>query len=326
MSDGSASERTDLATGRPNGPLLFLLVVVGLLGISVACQSTVSPTPMRLPPYLRLRPCSGTAWVQPVGSLDWTALDGELVVEKDTYLRADPNAPAELCLADGSRVTVAPGVQVLLENPRVFPRLRVILQREGRVTLAAEIASLELVAPECSAVLASLPARLSLERTGGTTHLRVEEGAAYCTTESGTLTVGACWELSISQGQPPLLSEYCPLPAPAPTPTVIVRSVTPISTPPYPATLTLPPTMTASPTIPPVSPRTPVPPQTPPPATSTATHVPPTDTPVPPPPPPSPRPTDTPVPPPTEPPPPPPTDTPVPPPPPTEPPPPTKPP
>jgi hypothetical protein len=293
------------------------LLPIVLAGLVVACQSTATGIGQFTPPYLRLRLCGGEAQVRWwSGSPEWTAMEGEISVDSSGQIVAGAAEGARLCLGDGSTLELAPGVTIEVQNPRVFPRLRVT-SSDGSLLFEAQQPSYEFVVPAGSVTILDVPARLRIAVSGGTTHVLVEEGAVACSLEMRTLTLLACWEMYAVVGgeEPvePVVIDYCAAnatpglptltPFPSPTrweaePTVTpTLSPTPSSTPSPTPTLT--PTrqsiITRTPTPMPVT----APPATAPPATkppATAPPPPPTDEPPPPP-------TDEPPPPPTEPPP-----------------------
>lgn len=282
----------------------LLLLVIVLAGLIVTCQSTSTETGPFTPPYLRLRLCGGKAQLQWSGSSEWTAMEGEISIEGSGQIVADAVEGARFCLGDGSTLELAPEVTIEVRNPRVFPRLQVVLQQDGSLLFEAQNPSYEFVVPVCSVTLLSVPSRLKIEVSGETTHLMVEEGAVACAMEEETLTLLECWEMYAVAGKEPEVSEYCAASATAAAPTTTLRpsptrwEVEPTATPTPSSTPSPTPTPTLTPT-----PRRVIP-------TPTPTPIPPTDTPPPQPPPPTkpppptaPPPTNTPAPPPTEPPP-----------------------
>ncbi|MEE9617716.1 MAG: FecR domain-containing protein [Anaerolineae bacterium] len=296
------------------------LLPIVLAGLVVACQSTSTGVGQFTPPYLQLRLCGGGAQLRWSDSSEWTAMEGEISVDGSGQIVADAAEGARFCLGDGSTLELAPGVTVEVQNPRVFPRLRVTLL-DGSLLFEAQQPSYEFVVPVGSVTILDVPARLRIDVSEGRTHVLVEEGAVACALEMRTLTLLACWEMyavAREEGEEPvepLVIDYCaanaipglPTLTPFPSPTrweaeptaTPTLSPTPSSTP----SPTLTPTrrrVTNTPTSMPVTaPPATAPPATRPPATkppATAPPPPPTDEPPPPP-------TDEPPPPPTEPPP-----------------------
>ena len=306
--------------------VLSRLLPIVLAGLVVACQGTATGNGQFMPPYLRLRLCGGEAQVRWSDSSEWTAMEGEISVEGSGQIVADAAEGARFCLGDGSTLELAPGVTVEVQNPRVFPRLRVTLS-DGSLLFEAQQPSYEFVVPVGSVTILDVPARLRIEVSEDRTHVVVEEGAVACALEMRTLTLLACWEMyavAREEGEEPvepLVIDYCaasvtpdlstlapfpsptrweteptatptlsPTPSSTPSPTLTPtrRGVTRTSTP-------MPPTAPPATALPATRPPATKPPATaPPPTAPPPTAPPPTDEPPPPtdePPPPTMRPT-----------------------------------
>ena len=266
--------------------ILSRLLPIVLAGLVVACQGTATGNGQFTPPYLRLRLCGGEAQVRWSDSSEWTAMEGEISVDGSGQIVADAAEGARFCLGDGSTLELAPGVTIEVQNPRVFPRLRVTLS-DGSLLFEAQQPSYEFVVPVGSVTMLDVPARVRIEVSGDTTHVLVEEeGAVACSLETRTLTLLVCWEMyavAVDEGEEPeepVLINYCdanatpgpPTLTPSPSPTR--WEAEPTATP----TLSPTPSPTSSPTLTPTRRR----------VTNTPTPVPATDTPPPPPPPPPP--------------------------------------
>ena len=303
-------------------PGLVLLAIIALASVG-GCRPAPAASEPFTPPYLRLTLCGGDAEVQQPGDTGWRMAGDEIRIEERVRLQADAAEGARFCLGDDSVLELAPAAQVVLENPRILPRLQIRLDG-GSLQFVAQKPSYAFLLPGCSLTVATTPARVTVEMTAGEAHFMVDEGALTCSSEAGTVTLIRCQDLRASEGAVPQFGRFCeatPVPTvatqsstleppsrtagPTATPTVTATpSPTATSTPraqaPRPTATLAPPTPTDTPTSPPPPP--------PPPATSPPQPRP-TNTP-------APQPTDTPLPPPTEPPPtiPPPTDTPRPPP------------
>jgi hypothetical protein len=267
------------------------LLPIVLAGLVVACQGTATGDGQFTPPYLRLRLCGGEAQLRWSDSSEWTAMEGEISVDGSGQIVADAAEGAKFCLGDGSTLELAPGVTIEVQNPRVFPRLRVTLS-DGSLLFEAQQPSYEFVVPVGSVTILDVPARVRIEVSGDTTHVLVEEeGAAACSLETRTLTLLVCWEMYAVAGEEgeepeePVVINYCDAnatpgpptltPLPSPTRWEAEPTATPTLSP------TPSPTPTPTPTITPTRRR----------VTNTPTPVPATDTPPPPPPPTKPPPT-----------------------------------
>lgn len=266
--------------------VLSRLLPIVLVGLVVACQSTATGNGQFTPPYLRLRLCGGEAQVRWSDSSEWTAMEGEISVDGSGQIVADAAEGARFCLGDGSTLELAPGVTVEVQNPRVFPRLRVTLS-DGSLLFEAQRPSYEFVVPVGSVTLLDVPSRLRIEVSEDRTHVVVEEGAVACSLETRTLTLLACWEMyavAREEGEEPvepLVIDYCAanavpgLPTLTPFPSPTRWEAEPTATP----TLSPTPSSTPSPTLTPTRrgmTRTPTPmPVTAPPATAPPSTAPP---------------------------------------------------
>lgn len=283
---GGMPDRRFVRYGRP----AYLFLAVLLTSLLAACRGSSPTVEPFAPPYLRLRLCEGQAQLQHPGSADWAAMEGEIVIESQVRVMADAVEGARLCLSDGSLLDLAPATAALLRNPRVFPRLQVVLE-EGGLLFSAQAPSYEFTLSVCPVAFLSVPTRIRIEVSGETTHLMVEEGAVNCTRDTEVLTIFACWELYTESDEEVRITEFCSARATA-TASAIVPTATNTFTP-FP-TFTPTPTravVVSTPTPSPLPP-TDTPPSPPPPPRPTSTPTPrPTDTP---------HPTDTPTPKPTD--------------------------
>jgi hypothetical protein len=300
--------------------VLILLAVVALASAG-GCRSEPPATESFTPPYLRLNLCGGAAAVQLPGSSEWRTAAEEILVNESIRVLADPTEGARFCLGDDSILEMNPAAQVALENPRVLPRLQVVLEG-GILQFLMQKPSYAFLLPGCNLTVATVPARVTVEMLSDEVHVMVEEGALTCASEAGTVTLVRCQDVRASDGQEPNMGRFCEATAvptvattsstPSPSPGVVgpTTTATSTSTPtPSPTTTptprpqltrpiaTLAPTLTDTPTAPPPPPPTSPPPprptNTPAPQPTNTSPPPPTDTPPPPP-------TDTPQPPPTD--------------------------
>jgi hypothetical protein len=224
--------------------------------------------------------------MQAAEGAEWATVGDKarFTLEERSRIVADAVAGAQLFLGDGSTLELDPGTVLELRNPRTLPRLQVIVQ-DGGLLFFAQKPSYEFVTSAGLVTLLSVPSLIRIEVHGETTRLAVEEGAATCQGETGTLMLPRCREMYVEPGKGPDVTDFC-------SPSTTVSPSTTIPTPPGSAPTTTPSatssatpstTPSATPSATPTPELTPTPAQMVPPPTWTPTPPPPTNTPVPPP-------------------------------------------
>jgi hypothetical protein len=268
--------RADLVGRGAQGRVTRLAVLTMLAALLAACQGPATPTERSLPAYLRLVPCGGEPQLQWSGSSEWRAVEAPIALDREARIVVEGSSGGRLCAADGSVLELASGSTIDVGPAQEASRLEMAL-REGELLFLALEPPYQFAAPGCLLSVVDAPTRFTVELNSDTTRLRVEEGRATCVTESDTITVGTCTEITAALGVEPQIGQYC-IATPQPTPTPVTRSPTPVTPSPTPTDT---PTPTLTPSITPTSTPTPtatrrvfIP-------TSTPTSPPPTSTPVP---------------------------------------------
>ena len=292
-------------------PRAIYLLLIALTVLTTACQSSPTETEQWTPAYLQLQLREGKARVQWADSSEWMTVEkGEnIAIEKKGYIATDAEE-ARFQLGDGSTLELGPETVIEVHSSRSFPHLEMALQA-GSFLLTAQKPSYEITIPACPVTLLSIPSQIRVEVSDGTIHVAIEEGAALCTQETGTLMLPKCKEVYARPGEELEVAEFCDADATAtasaltpsptfsfwdsdetptvtatatasPTPTLTRAVVIPTSTPMPPTNTPPPPPPPPPPTQPPPTrpPATNTPPPPPPP---TNTSAPPTNTPLPPP-------------------------------------------